>query len=494
MPVLLEMRGITKTFPGVRALDRVSFELRTGEVHALVGENGAGKSTLIKILSGVHQADEGEILLDGRSVSVADPRTAQALGIAVIYQEPALFPHLTVLDNLYMGRHLRRGRLLDWPAMRARAAEVLASLDVALNLHELVGRLSTAQQQQVAIARALLQDARVLVMDEPTAPLTTKDVATLFRLTRQIRARGVGVIFISHRLDEVFEVADRVTVLRDGRHMVTVPVADVTREELVRHMVGRTLATLYPKSPSRPGAVALELRGAGKGAVVRDVSFAVRYGEIVGLAGLVGSGRSTLARALFGLDPLDRGRVLVDGREVRITDPRQARQLGIAYIPEDRQRQGLVLPFSIRANLGLVVLRQLSRYGFVDEEVEARLAREYSARLDVRAPGLEVPVAQLSGGNQQKVVVGKWLATRPRVLIMDEPTRGIDVGAKAEMHRLMDGLAAEGLAVLLISSELPELLGMCDRLVVMHRGRLAGILSREEATQERVMALATGVA
>jgi rhamnose transport system ATP-binding protein len=493
MPVLLEMRGISKTFPGVRALDRVSFDLHAGEVHALVGENGAGKSTLIKILSGVYPADEGEILLDGRPVAVADPRTAQALGIAVIYQEPVLFPHLTVLDNLYMGRHLRRGRLLDWPAMRARAADVLASLDVALNLHEVVGRLGTAQQQQVAIARALLQDARVLVMDEPTAPLTQKDAATLFRLTRQIRERGVGVIFISHRLDEVFEVADRVTVLRDGRHMVTVPVADVTREELVRHMVGRTLAVLYPKSAPHPGAVALEVHGAGKGAVVRDVSFTVRYGEIVGLAGLVGSGRSTLARALFGLDPLDRGRVLVDGREVRITTPLQARQLGIAYIPEDRQRQGLVLPFSVRANLGLVVLHQLSRHGFVDDEVESRLAWEYGTRLDVRAPSLEVPVAQLSGGNQQKVVVGKWLAARPRVLIMDEPTRGIDVGAKAEMHRLMDGLASEGLAILLISSELPELLGMCDRVVVMHRGRLAGVLSRQEATQERVMALATGV-
>jgi rhamnose transport system ATP-binding protein len=258
-------------------------------------------------------------------------------------------------------------------------------------------------------------------------------------------------------------------------------------------MVGRTLAVLYPKSAPHPGAVALEVHGAGKGAVVRDVSFTVRYGEIVGLAGLVGSGRSTLARALFGLDPLDRGRVLVDGREVRITTPLQARQLGIAYIPEDRQRQGLVLPFSVRANLGLVVLHQLSRHGFVDDEVESRLAWEYGTRLDVRAPSLEVPVAQLSGGNQQKVVVGKWLAARPRVLIMDEPTRGIDVGAKAEMHRLMDGLASEGLAILLISSELPELLGMCDRVVVMHRGRLAGVLSRQEATQERVMALATGV-
>lgn len=488
------MREITKTFPGVRALDRVSFDLRAGEVHALVGENGAGKSTLIKVLSGVHQADEGQILLDGRPVSVADPRTAQALGIAVIYQELALFPHLTVLDNLYMGRHLRRGRLLDWSGMRARAAQVLTSLEVSLDLGEVVGRLSAAQQQQVAIARALLQDARVLVMDEPTAPLTQKDAAILFRLTRQIRQHGVGVIFISHRLDEVFEVADRVTVLRDGRHILTAPVAEVSREELVRHMVGRTVATLYPKSAPRVGDVALEVQGAGKGDVIRDVSFAVRYGEIVGVAGLVGSGRSTLARALFGLDPLDRGRVLVDGQPVRIVNPRQARQLGIAYIPEDRQRQGLVLPFSVRANLGLVVLRQLSRWGFVDDRTEARLALEYSVRLDVRGPGLEAPVAHLSGGNQQKVVVGKWLAARPRVLIMDEPTRGIDVGAKVEMHRLMDALAAGGLAILLISSELPELLGMCDRLLVMHRGRLAGELPRDQATQERVMALATGVA
>jgi rhamnose transport system ATP-binding protein len=491
---LLALRGITKAFPGVTALDRVGFELRAGEVHALVGENGAGKSTLIKIISGVHQADEGEIEVLGRPVRLATPRAAQELGIAVIYQEPALFPHLTVLDNLYMGAHLRRGPLLDWTAMRRQARGVLESLGVQLDLDETAGRLSPAQQQLVAIARALLREARVLIMDEPTAPLTQRDVSTLVRLIRQIRDRGVGVIFISHRLDEVFAVADRVTVLRDGHHIVTAPVASVTREDLVRYMVGRALATLYPKTASSPGAVALALHDLGKDRVLHHITLTVRYGEIVGVAGLVGSGRSTLARAVFGLDPPDRGRILVDGREVRITDPRQARALRIAYVPEDRQRQGLILPFSVSANLSLVVLRELSRFGFVDEETEARISRQYATRLDVRAPDLRAPVGQLSGGNQQKVVVGKWLASRPKILIMDEPTRGIDVGAKAEMHRLMDELAGRGLAILLISSELPELLGMCDRLVVMHRGRIVGTLSRAEATQERVMALATGVA
>ena len=495
-PVLpvLQLDAIRKAFPGVVALDRVDFELLPGEAHALVGENGAGKSTLIKIVSGVYQADAGTVRFRGRSVSIPTPRAAQGLGIAVIYQETALFPDLTVLENLYMGAFLLRGRRVDWAGMRRKAQAVLDSLDVTLELDEPVGRLSAAQQQLVEIARALLRDAQVLIMDEPTATLTQKDVRTLFRLVGQLKVRGVGIIYISHRLEEVFEVADRVTVLRDGHHIITAPVGTVSREELIRHMVGRTLDTLFPKVDVGAGAPILEVQELGKLGVLQDISFRVCQGEIVGLAGLVGSGRTTLAHAIFGIDPPDRGRVLVGGREVRISHPGRAIKMGITYIPEDRQRQGLILPFPVRANLSLVILRQLSRLGFIDGPAEEAVAREFVSRLDIRTPGTDTVVGTLSGGNQQKVVVGKGLASGPRVLIMDEPTRGIDVGAKAEIHRLVGDLARRGLGILLISSELPELLGMCDRILVMHRGRITGEVARADASQERVMTLAMGIA
>jgi rhamnose transport system ATP-binding protein len=492
LPVL-QLDGIRKVFPGVVALDRVDFDLLPGEVHALVGENGAGKSTLIKVVSGVYRADAGTLRFLGQPVSIPTPRAAQELGIAVIYQETALFPDLTVLENLFMGAFLLRGRLVDWARMRRDAQAVLDSLEVTLELDEPVGRLSAAQQQLVEIARALLREARVLIMDEPTAPLTQKDVGTLFRLIRQLKARGVGIVYISHRLEEVFEVADRVTVLRDGRHILTAPVGAVSGEDLIRHMVGRTLGTLFPKAEVRAGAPILEVQGLNKLGVLRDISFQVRQGEIVGLAGLVGSGRTTLAHALFGIEPPDRGRVLVGGREVRISHPAHAIEMGIIYIPEDRQTQGLILPFPVRANLSMVILRRLSRLGFIDGSAEEAVAREFVSRLDIRTPGIDTVVGNLSGGNQQKVVVGKGLASDPRVLIMDEPTRGIDVGAKAEIHRLVSDLARRGLGILLISSELPELLGMCDRVLVMHRGRITGELARAEASQEKVMTLAMGI-
>ena len=499
---LLQLRGITKRFPGVLALDGVDFALTAGEVHALVGENGAGKSTLIKIISGVHQPDAGRIDYLGTPVTFPTPRAAADRGITVIYQEVALFPDLTVLENLYVGayprrpllRHSGRGRRVDWMAMRARAQDVAASLGVKLDLEAPVHRLSAAQQQLVEIARALLRDARVIIMDEPTGPLTQQDAARLFSLIRQLRARGVGIIYISHRLEEIFEVADRLTVLRDGRRIVAMPVGETTREMLIHHMVGRTLDTLYPHTATQAGPPVLEVEGLGTSGALTDVSFTLGRGEILGLAGLVGSGRTTLARAIFGIVPPERGRIRLDGVDARIAHAGRARELGIAYVPEERQRQGLVLPFSVSENLSLVILRRLSRLGFINHASERIVAHDVVRRLDIRTPGIGVPAATLSGGNQQKVVVGKWLAAEPRVLIMDEPTRGVDVGAKAEIHRLMSALAGRGLAILLISSELPELLGMSDRIMVMHRGRIAGELSRGQATQEKIMAMATGVA
>ncbi len=499
---LLQLRGITKRFPGVLALDGVDFALTAGEVHALVGENGAGKSTLIKIISGVHQPDAGRIDYLGTPVTFPTPRAAADRGITVIYQEVALFPDLTVLENLYVGayprrpllRHSGRGRRVDWMAMRARAQDVAASLGVKLDLEAPVHRLSAAQQQLVEIARALLRDARVIIMDEPTGPLTRQDAARLFSLIRQLRSRGVGIIYISHRLEEIFEVADRLTVLRDGRRIVAMPVGETTREMLIHHMVGRTLDTLYPHTARQTGPPVLEVEGLGTSGALTDVSFTLGRGEILGLAGLVGSGRTTLARAIFGIVPPGRGRIKLDGVDARIAHAGRARELGIAYVPEERQRQGLVLPFSVSENLSLVILRRLSRLGFINHASERTVAHDVVRRLDIRTPGIGVPAATLSGGNQQKVVVGKWLAAQPRVLIMDEPTRGVDVGAKAEIHRLMSELAGRGLAILLISSELPELLGMSDRIMVMHRGRIAGELSRGQATQEKIMAMATGVA
>jgi len=499
---LLQLRGITKRFPGVLALDGVDFALTAGEVHALVGENGAGKSTLIKIISGVHQPDAGRIDYLGTPVTFPTPRAAADRGITVIYQEVALFPDLTVLENLYVGayprrpllRHSGRGRRVDWMAMRARAQDVAASLGVKLDLEAPVHRLSAAQQQLVEIARALLRDARVIIMDEPTGPLTQQDAARLFSLIRQLRSRGVGIIYISHRLEEIFEVADRLTVLRDGRRIVAMPVGETTREMLIHHMVGRTLDTLYPHTARQTGPPVLEVEGLGTSGALTDVSFTLGRGEILGLAGLVGSGRTTLARAIFGIVPPGRGRIKLDGVDARIAHAGRARELGIAYVPEERQRQGLVLPFSVSENLSLVILRRLSRLGFINHASERAVAHDVVRRLDIRTPGIGVPAATLSGGNQQKVVVGKWLAAQPRVLIMDEPTRGVDVGAKAEIHRLMSELAGRGLAILLISSELPELLGMSDRIMVMHRGRIAGELSRGQATQEKIMAMATGVA
>jgi ABC-type sugar transport system ATPase subunit len=491
---ILRMSHISKRFDMTQALDDVSFDLCPGEIHALLGENGAGKSTLIKIACGVHQPDDGEILFDEQAARIANPRQAQELGIATIHQHVNLYPDLSVLENNYMGRQLTRGKLglIDWRRMQDEAKAVLESMGVPLNLHTSVGDLSTANQQMVEIAKVLSQKARVLIMDEPTPALSHKEIDTLFAIIRRLRDQGVAIIYISHRLDEVFELADRVTVIRDGRHVGTHPIEEVDYQQVISMMIGRPLAQLFPKQDAEIGEPILQMRGLRKGDVLRDITMEVRQGEIVGLTGLVGSGRTELALALFGIAPPDQGEIEVDGKRASIKNPWDALALGIAYLPEDRHRQGIVATMKVKENVSLAILESLSRVGFISLRKEKGLAKEYVEKLAIRTPSIDQQVANLSGGNQQKVVVAKWLASRPRVLILDEPTQGIDVGTKAEIHRLMSELAGQGMCIIMISSELPEILGMSDRILIMRRGSIVGELDRDVATKERIMALATG--
>jgi ABC-type sugar transport system ATPase subunit len=488
----------------VVALQDVSLEVFPGECLALVGENGAGKSTLMKILSGVYAPDEGEIALNGQPVALQSPRQAQDLGISIIYQEFNLMPNLTVAENVFVGREPNAGGFVRVAEMERRAQALLDQLGVRLRPDAVVRDLSVAEQQMVEIAKALSSDARIVIMDEPTSALTDTEVAALVEIVGGLTARGLGVIFISHRLEEVFAMCDRVTVLRDGQNAGDVATSEASPAGIVRMMVGRNLSDLFQKDGADAPEVApyvLEVRGLARAGsrydasaiVLRDVSFGVRAGEIVGLAGLVGSGRTEVVRAVFGADPFDAGEVLIDGQPARIRSPRDAIRRGLGLVPEDRKAQGLVLGLAVRENISLASLAQFVRAGFVRLGEEKRRAGEFVGALRIRTPGLEQKVVNLSGGNQQKVVIAKWLALRPKMLIVDEPTRGIDIGAKAEVHHLLNDLAKQGVAILMISSELPEILGMSDRVLVMRQGRIAGELSRAEATQEGIMALATGV-
>ncbi|MFN8379073.1 MAG: sugar ABC transporter ATP-binding protein [Anaerolineae bacterium] len=490
MEPMLQLEGISKSFPGVRALSDVHFEMRAGEVHALLGENGAGKSTLIKIISGVYQPDSGVIRVGGKERRFDNPREAQSAGIATIYQELSLYPELTVAENIFMG-HAPKGRMraLNWGEMRRRAQEILDSLNIHdMDVGRKVGTMSVGNRQRVEIAKALSLDARILIMDEPTAALTEADVERLFDIVRLLRERGVGIIYISHRLQEVFELTDRVTVLRDGQYVGTKEVKDVSEDDLITMMVGRTIDDMFPKLEAEIGEPVLEVRDLFRQPNTRGVSLQLRKGEILGLAGLVGSGRSELAQTIFGFTPADSGEIKVRGKTVAIRHPGDAMNLGIAYVPEDRGSQGLVRPMRVRENVSMAVLKELSRVSFIQRGAERNLALKTVEQLRVRTAGIEQIVGRLSGGNQQKIVVGKWLAAKPSILIMDEPTRGIDVGAKAEIHRLMSELAQQGMAVLMISSELPEVLGMSDRILVMREGKIAAEFSREEATQEKIAA------
>ena len=493
---LLEVRDIEKTFPGVRALSGVSFEVRAGEVHALLGENGAGKSTLIKIISGVYEPDGGWILIGGRETRFASPEDAKRAGVATIYQELLLFPELTVAENIFLGHAPRAGMgRIDWRAMHARAEALLASLEIDdLAANQVVGALSVGNRQRVEILRALSHDARILIMDEPTAALTESDVTRLFDIVRRLRARGVGIVYISHRLDEIFAIGDRVTVLRDGAYVGARNVADTNASELVQMMVGRRIDNLFPKTTVPIGAPVLEARNIVRHPMTKSVSLTVRAGEIVGLAGLVGSGRSELAQTLFGITPAESGEIRLMGEAVTIRSAEAARSKGIAYVPEDRGVQGLVRPMSVLHNFSLAALGALSRAGFIDRGAERRMAEEGVQRFRVKTSSVEEIAGRLSGGNQQKIVLGKWLANNPKLLILDEPTRGIDVGAKAEIHRLMCELAAAGVAILMISSELPEVLGMSDRVLVMREGRLVAEFDRAHATSETVGAAMMGEA
>ena len=491
---LLEVRNIEKSFPGVRALSGVSFDVRPGEVHALLGENGAGKSTLIKIVSGVYQPDLGSILVNGTEVHFSSPDDARRAGVATIYQELLLFPELSVAENIFLGHAPLAGAgRIDWRAMRAEAERLLDSLEIDdLSADQIVGVLTVGNRQRVEILRALSYDARILIMDEPTAALTESDVTRLFDVVRRLKQRGVGIVYISHRLDEIFAIADRVTVLRDGAYVGSRDVANTNVAELVQMMVGRRLESLFPKTVAPIGAPVLEARDLVRRPLTKGVSLTVHSGEIVGIAGLVGSGRSELAQTLFGMTPSESGDVRLNGENVRIGSPETARANGIAYVPEDRGTQGLVRGMSVLHNFSLAALGSLSRAGFIDRAAERRMALDGVARFSVKTSSVDEIAGRLSGGNQQKIVLGKWLANNPKLLILDEPTRGIDVGAKAEIHRLMSQLAAEGVAILMISSELPEVLGMSDRVLVMREGRIVAEFDRADATSEAVGAAMMG--
>jgi ABC-type sugar transport system ATPase subunit len=494
-PPLLEAKGISKRFPGVHALDDVSLDVRPGEIHAVIGENGAGKSTLMKILAGAHAQDQGEIRVADELVTIESPRAAQELGIITIYQELSLVDALSIGENIFLGELPTRsgaGWQVDWPAVWRRSAELLARVGTRVNPRTPVRNLSVAQKQMVEIARALARNVRVLILDEPTSSLTDRETEKLFEIIATLKSRGVGIVYISHRLVEVFRIAQRVTVLRDGKVVGSLPIEEATHDRLVRMMVGRDLSRLFTQARSTDAPVRLDVRSLNRRGVLHDVNLTVRGGEIVGLAGLVGAGRTELARCLFGADRINSGEILVDGTLAKIRTPGDAVDLGIALVPEDRKLQALILGMGVRENLSLPMLDRLGSPFIPSRSRERSLVRGYIQNLRIRTPHMEQRVAALSGGNQQKVVIARWLATKPKILILDEPTRGIDVGAKADVHALIARLAESGVAILMISSELPEILGMSHRILVMRGGRIVAAIPREDASEEAIMAAATG--
>ncbi len=489
---LLEMRSITKRFPGVLALAEVSFDARPSEVHALVGENGAGKSTLMKILAGVYSRDSGEIFFKGEAVNFSMPRQAQLAGIATIYQELNLVPQLSVTENIFLGTELEYGPLLNWAEMHRRSKALLAKLHLEIDPRRLVSSLGVGQQQMVEVAKALHQRADLIIMDEPTASLSRREINDLFAIIQELKAQGVAIVYISHHLEEAFEISDRITVLRDGRLVATRPANELNVNSLIRLMVGRDLSEQFPKEKIERGQEVLRVVGLKQGKVLQDISFSAYAGEILGIAGLVGAGRTEMVRAIFGADPVDDGKIYVAGQRVTVNSPREAIRHGIALLTEDRKQQGLVLQFCVRDNITLSVLNRLARGLGINRKKETALAQHYIDSLAIKASSQEQLAVNLSGGTQQKVVLSKWLATQPRALIFDEPTRGIDVGAKVEIYKMMNQLARQGVAIIMISSELPEILGISDRILVMHGGRIRGELTGAEATEEKIMAYATG--
>ncbi len=491
--LLVEMTDISKSFPGVHALDGARFELRSGEVHALVGENGAGKSTLMKVLAGIYRRDAGTVRVKGQEVEINSPRAAQDLGISMIHQELNLMGHLTVAQNIFIGREPRRGGFLDDKALNRKAAELFEELHLNLDPTARVSKLAVAQQQMVEIAKALSYNSAVLVMDEPTAALTETEIDELFRITRHLRERGTGIVHISHRLEELKRITDRVTVMRDGRYVDTVNTADAGIQQIIGMMVGRTVFEATPELPETVDPIImLEVSGLNRGRQVRDVSFQLHRGEILGVAGLVGAGRTEVMRAIFAADRPESGTITINGQPVTIRSPSDAVQHGIAYLSEDRKRYGLALGMDVETNTVLASLsRFASRFGWIRTSATRKQAQEQVKALAIKTPGIAQLVKNLSGGNQQKVVIAKWLTADTEILIFDEPTRGIDVGAKSEIYRLLNDLAQQGKAIIMISSELPEILRMSHRILVMCEGRITGELTSAEATQEKIMTLAT---
>ena len=492
---LLRMEGITKSFPGVQALDDVHLDVQAGTVHALMGENGAGKSTLMKILIGIYQPDEGTITLAGERVQIADTATALRLGISMIHQELSPVPEMAVAENIYLGREpVNRMGLIDKRRMTADTTELLGQLDLHINPRWPMKRLSVAQTQMVEIAKAISYDSRLIIMDEPTSAIPEREVEHLHRMITSLRESGVAIIYITHKLDEVFEISDYVTVLRDGRHVTTVPAAELDRQALVKTMVGRELTQMFPKDDVPIGEVAMSVRGLTRRGVIEDITFDLRRGEILGLAGLMGAGRTEVLEAIFGITPVDAGSIEIDGKAREIRSPADAIHLGLALLTEDRKRTGIMGVLSVRDNMSVASLPRFSPGGVLRmRQIDDACQRQRKA-LAIKTPSLHQLIKMLSGGNQQKVLVSRWLLTTPEILMIDEPTRGIDVGAKAEIHRLISELAGQGKAILMVSSEMPEILGMSDRVLVMCEGRLTGEFSRAEATQERIMHAATATA
>lgn len=491
---VLEMRDAAKAFGGVQALKGAELILYPGEIHALLGENGAGKSTLLKALAGVHKIDSGSITLNGKQFEQGSTRAARDQGIAVIYQEPSLFPDLTLAENVFVGRQLQKGPIVDWKSMEQQAKDLFDQLGVKLDPSIRARGLSIADQQIVEIAKALSIQATVIVMDEPTAALSSKEVDRLFKVARNLEAQNCAVVFVSHRLDEVFALCSRITIMRDGATVGSAPTSEMNEAKVIKLMVGRDISELYPKLPAKIGDVVLKVDGLNLAGQFADISFEVRAGEIVGLAGLVGSGRSEVVRAVFGVDKYDKGSVSLNGKKLSNGNAAANMNAGLALVPEDRRQQGLFMPTSIAKNSSVTLLKKLAKLFIVRSASEAKLGAEWGKVLQLKYASIQDPVDRLSGGNQQKVVLAKWLATEPKLLIVDEPTRGIDVGTKSEVHRLLSQKAQDGMAIIMVSSELPEVLGMADRVLVMREGRLVGEFDRNQATAEKVMAAATGVA
>lgn len=488
---VLELKNITKIFPGVKALNRVQFQLKPGEVHALMGENGAGKSTFIKVITGVHQAEEGEMFLFGKKVDFKGPRDAQAAGIAAVYQHPTSYPDLTVTENIFMNHEIKKHGILQWKQMHREAQGYLDQLDADFKSTAEMGTLSVAQQQMVEIAKAISTHARIIILDEPTAALTANESQKLYRIVDKLKADGVSVIFISHRFEDMYRLASRVTVFRDSQYIGTYDVNGITNAELIKHMVGREISDLFPKSDIKPGEEVLRIENFSRTGYFKEINLNVRAGEIIGLTGLVGAGRTEVMESVCGITRPDTGRILLNGSPITIKNPTDAMENGIVLLPEDRQKTGLILSWGLGRNVTLPIVGRLAKKGFTDDPKERSLAKQFLEEVDTKAVSIFDTAGSLSGGNQQKVVVAKALAQDTmKVVIMDEPTKGVDVGAKAEIYQIMDNLARKGFAIIMISSEMPEILGMCDRIYVMCNGRVTGELSRAEATQEAILSYA----